>query len=199
MNPLTLDDLLTLEEYASQRGEFFDSHQRYVDRYRRVQIGPRSTLVFENRQTLWFRIHEVLRVARLAEPEMLQEELEVYNRLLPNQGCLQAALLIAVQDETRINKELAPWQAMRGDELALHLGPCRYPANLYTSRPEDRCIGAAHWVQFVLDDGGREYLRDPKQPTVIRITLPSYQYESAPLSNDVRWSLLEDLTGPMTR
>lgn len=195
MNPLTLDDLLTLEEYASRRGEFFDAHRRYVDRYRRVQIGPRSTLVFENRQTLWFRIHEILRVARLMEPEMLQEELEVYNRLLPGQGCLQAALLITVQDETRLDRELAPWQAMRGDELALYLGPIRYPANLYTARPEDRCIGAAHWVQFVLDEAGQETLRDVRQPAVIRVSLPTYQYDSAPLSPDVRWSLLEDLTG----
>jgi len=48
MLPLTVDDLLPLEEYASRRKEFFDSHRRYVDRYRRVRIGPRLTLIFEN-------------------------------------------------------------------------------------------------------------------------------------------------------
>ena len=49
--PLTFDELLPLDEYASRRKEFFDSHRRYVDRYRRVRIGPRLTLVFENRRT----------------------------------------------------------------------------------------------------------------------------------------------------
>ena len=34
MLPLTVDDLLPLEEYASKRKEYFDAHRRYVDRYR---------------------------------------------------------------------------------------------------------------------------------------------------------------------
>ena len=40
MLPLTVDDLLPLDEYAGRRREFFDSHRRYLDRYRRVRIGP---------------------------------------------------------------------------------------------------------------------------------------------------------------
>src|SRR5712691_9716876 len=100
MRPLTLDDLLPLDEYAGRRREFFESLGRYLDRYRRVRIGPRVTLLFENRQTLWFRVQEVLRIARLAEPVRVQEELNLYNRLLPGRGRLQAALLIEVTDES---------------------------------------------------------------------------------------------------
>src|SRR6266700_2403855 len=104
MLPLTLEDLLPLEEYAGRRREFFEAQCRYLDRYRRVRVGPRATLSFENRQTLWFRVQE----------------------------------------------ELAPWQALRGEELALVLGPARCPDELVTCRPEDRCIGTAHWVRFAL-------------------------------------------------
>src|SRR5437764_7869558 len=121
MRGLTPDDLLPLEEYAARRREFFESHARYLDRYRRVRIGPRLTLLFENRQTLWFRVQELLRIARLAEPARVLEELNLYNRLLPARGRLQAALLIGVTDETRLAEELAPWQALRGDELRLRL------------------------------------------------------------------------------
>src|SRR5205085_689867 len=123
MEPLTLDDLLPLEEYAGRRRDFFAAHLRYLDRYRRVRIGPALTLVFENRQTLWFRVQEVLRVARLAEPARVQQELHLYNRLLPGKERLQAALLIAVGDEARLREELAPWQDLRGEQLVLHLGP----------------------------------------------------------------------------
>ena len=55
MEALTADDLLPLDEYAGRRRELFASHARYLDRYRRVRLGPRVTLLFENRQTLWFR------------------------------------------------------------------------------------------------------------------------------------------------
>jgi hypothetical protein len=193
MRPLTLDDLLPLDEYAGRRREFFESLLRYVDRHRRVRIGPRLTLVFENRQTLWFRVQEVLRVARLAEPQRVQQELDLYNRLLPGRGRLQAALLIEVSDESRLMEELASWRDLRGDELRLHIGGRSYPAELMTCRPEDRCIGAAHWLQFTLDPVGRQLLADFRQPAHIEAATPSYRHESPPLSDDVRQSLLEDL------
>jgi hypothetical protein len=192
MNALTLDDLLPLEEYAGRRQEFFDSHDRYLDRYRRVRVGPRLTLLFENRQTLWFRLHEVLRIARLSEPGLVQQELDLYNRLLPRRDRLQAALLIAV-DESRLSEELAPWRELRGEHLRLHVGPASYPANVLTCRPEDRCTGTAHWVQFVLDSAGRRLLTDPRQPVHFAATLPTYRHDSPALGDEVRQSLLDDL------
>src|SRR5947209_12275652 len=158
MVPLTVDDLLPLEEYASRRKEFFDSHRRYVERYRRVRIGPRLTLVFENRQTLWYRVHEVIRVARLADRREVQQELNLYNRLLPGRDRLQAALLIEVADPTQLVRELAPWQHLCGEQLRLRAGPADFPAHLVTCRPEDRAVGTAHWVQFAVPPEGRRHL-----------------------------------------
>ena len=150
MEALRIDDLLPLEEYASRRREFLHAHLRFLDRYRRVRIGPALTLVFENRQTLWFRLQEVIRVARLSEPALVRQELAHYNRLLPRPGCLQAALLLDV-DEANLGPELARWRGLCGEELTLEVGGLSRPADLLTCRPEDRAIGAAHWVQFPLD------------------------------------------------
>jgi hypothetical protein len=193
MGPLTLDDLLPLEEFASRRREFFTAHLRYLDRYRRVRLGPRLTLLFENRQTLWFRVQEVLRVARLADPVRVKQELDLYNRLLPLRDRLQAALLIQV-DEAHLAEQLAPWRELRGDQLALHIGGVRHAANLLTCRPEDHCIGAAHWVQFVLDDATQRALAQTNVLAHLDIALPGYNHDSGPLSEDVRRSLVEDLT-----
>ncbi len=193
MRGLTPDDLLPLDEYTSRRREFFASHTRYVDRYRRVRLGPRLTLIFENRQTLWFRLHEVLRVARLTEPKWVRLELDVYNRLLPGPDRLQAALLLTVEEGVGAEKAFASWRELRGEDLCLHLGPRRCPANLYTCRPEDRCLGAAHLVQFVLTAADRQALADLHLPALVVVTLPGYRHESLPLTEDVRESLLEDL------
>src|SRR5438067_13069612 len=122
MLPLTLDDLLPLNEYAPRRQEFLASLHRYLDRHRRVRIGPCVTLLFENRQTLWFHVQELLRVARLAEPERVQQELDLYNRLLPKANCLQAALLIEIYHESRLNEELASWQMLSGDTVRMRIG-----------------------------------------------------------------------------
>src|SRR5476649_2637685 len=123
MLPLTVDDLLPLEEYAARRKEFFDAHRRYIDRYRRIRIGPKLTLTFENRQTLWFRVQEVIRIARLADAREVQLELNLYNRLLPTRNLLQAALLIEIADPAQLGKELAAWRTLSGEQLRLHAGP----------------------------------------------------------------------------
>jgi hypothetical protein len=193
MQPLTFDDLMPLEEYAGRRREFFESHQRYLDRYRKVRIGPQVTLMFENRQTLWFRVQELLRIARLWERRRVQEELDLYNRLLPGRNRLQAALLIDIADEARLIEELAAWQSLPGPALRLRVGKERFLARLVTCRPEDRSIGAAHWILFDLDGPARKRLADFDQPARFEIDHPGYRHESLPLSDDVRQSLLEDL------
>src|SRR4051794_33284378 len=128
MQPLTVDDLIPLEEYAGRRREYFDSHRRYIDRYRRVRIGPRLTLIFENRQTLWYRVQEIMRIARLSQAVEVQQELDLYNRLLPGRNLLQAALLIEVPDEAQLIKELANWQNLQSDQLWLSVGKDRFPS-----------------------------------------------------------------------
>ena len=193
MRPLTLDDLLPLDEYAGRRCEFFEAHGRYLDHYRRIRLGPRLTLLFENRQTLWFRVQEMLRVARLTDAGLVQEELDLYNRLLPGRDCLQAALLFAVSEESRLTEELAAWRDLQGKHLWLGVGEARYPAELVTCRPEDRSIGAAHWVTFRMDATGRQLLANFRLSAHFALDYPGYQHASPPLSEDVRQSLVEDL------
>jgi hypothetical protein len=193
MLPLTVDDLLPLEEYVARRKEFFDAHRRYIDRYRRIRIGPTLTLVFENRQTLWFRIQEIVRIARLSEPRELQMELNLYNRLLPGHNLLQAALLIEITDPANIVKELAPWRSISGDQLNLRLGSLNLPAYLVTSRPEDRATGTAHWIQFIVPPESRDLLTNTSQRAMFTFNNGTYQHQSPLLSEEFRQSLLDDL------
>jgi hypothetical protein len=193
MRGLTLDDVLPLTDFAEQRREYFAAHCRYLDHYRRVRIGPKLTLVFENRQTLWFRVQELLRVARLADPERVQQELDLYNRLLPRRDCLQAALLIDIGQDAKLTEELVFWQMLGGDTLRMRIGERSMPSRLVTSRPEDRCIGAAHWIQFHFDAETRRLFADSRLPVVFHVADAAYAHESAPLIDDVRQSLREDL------
>lgn len=193
MRPLTLDDLIPLDEFVDRRQEFFESHARYLDRYRRVRIGPSVTLLFENRQTLWFRVQEILRVARLTDGQRVQHELSIYNRLLPGRNCLQAALILELQPQIPATEQLSAWSNLTGDQIRLHLGDQLIPAHLETCRPEDRTVGAAHWVQFELGNAERNRFADPGRHVSLEIDRPSYQHRSGPLSDEVLQSLLEDL------
>src|SRR5262245_47854477 len=192
MRPLSVDDLIPLEDYINRRQEFVESHHRYLDRYRRIRIGPRLTLHFENRQTLWFRVQEIVRVARLTEPAELQQELDLCNLLLPTHDLLQAALLIDLADQTDPAAKASAWRNLEG-HLGFHLGDCQIAATLVTCRPQDRCTGAAHWLHFRIDAASRRRLADPKVTAFFECDTGLYHHRSANLSEPFRQSLLEDL------
>jgi|SRR6516165_6377935 hypothetical protein len=193
MRPLTLDDIMPLSEFAGRRRELFHAFDRYLDRYRRVRVGPQATLVFENRQTLWFRVQDLLRVARLAEPARVEEELNLYNRLLPDRDHLQAALVIGETEGSEPAEEPAQWQALRGEDVRLHLGQRSVSARLITCRPEDRADGTADWLQFTIAGDDRRSFANFRVPALFGIHLPTYSHESPALSEDIRQSLLDDL------
>jgi hypothetical protein len=74
---------------------------------RRLAVGPHLTLMFENRQTIWYQIQEILRTERIFEDAAINAEVETYNELLPHPGELSATLLIEYAEPIERDAELA--------------------------------------------------------------------------------------------
>ncbi len=74
---------------------------------RRLAVGPHLTLMFENRQTIWYQIQEILRTERIFEDAAINAEVETYNELLPRPGELSATLLIEYAEPAERDAELA--------------------------------------------------------------------------------------------
>jgi hypothetical protein len=74
---------------------------------RRLAVGPHLTLMFENRQTIWYQIQEILRTERIFEDAAINAEVETYNELLPRPGELSATLLIEYAEPIERDAELA--------------------------------------------------------------------------------------------
>lgn len=91
MNALTPQDLLPAAEYERQR-EQFRSQIITLKQRRRTSVGPLVTLIFENRETLRFQTQEMIRVEHILDPHKIQDELDVYNALMPGAGELSATL-----------------------------------------------------------------------------------------------------------
>jgi hypothetical protein len=185
VKPLTFDDLIPFEEYAARRAEFFDAHLRYRDRYRRVRVGPKLTLVFENRQMLWFRVQEFLRVARVADSAQASNHLDWYNRVLPKPDCLQAAAIV--------DGDPAYWRELTGDAVKLVVDSVTIPARLVTARSDDLAAGTAFWLEFALFAPERAALADHRRAARIEVDYRDYKHATAPLADEMRESLLDDL------
>lgn len=192
MKPLTKEDLIPYADYERVRDSF---RQRIIQlkQRRRISLGDRVTLVFENRETIQFQIQEMIRVERIFEPAKIQAELDVYNELIPAEGQLSATLLIEITDNERITQELDAFRGIdRGNTVAIQAGPHTVYGEFEGGRSKEDKISAVHFVLFRPTAEFVRTLADPDSKVLILINHPGYRVE-AEVPEDMRQEWLSDL------
>ena len=93
IRPIVRTDIKGPALYAPIRDDY---RKRVIElkKPRRVIIGDRVALVFENRFTLTMQIEEICRVENLTTDDQIQSEIDVYNELMPSETSLAATLFI---------------------------------------------------------------------------------------------------------
>ena len=102
---LTLADIADARAYERERA---DIRQRVMDlkQRRRVHLGTIITLTFENRETMRYQIQEMARVEHILTDEGIQEELDVYNPMVPEPGQLCATLFVELTSDDQMREWL---------------------------------------------------------------------------------------------
>ncbi|MBU2447035.1 MAG: DUF3501 family protein [Bacteroidetes bacterium] len=101
MKKIEFSDVKNIHEYEKVRKESRD-HIIKIKKNRRIQIGDNITLVFENRETVLFQIQEMIRLEKIADRKLIQQEIDVYNELIPCKNQLCATMLIEIQEREYI-------------------------------------------------------------------------------------------------
>lgn len=103
---LTRDDLYSLEKYAQVRQDF---RAKVIEhkKDRRLALGEHAALYFEDKLTMQYQIQEMLRIERIFEPEEIQEELDVYNPLIPDGSNWKATFMLEYPDLEERRQALA--------------------------------------------------------------------------------------------
>ncbi len=102
---LTAADIMPMAEYGKVRKEK-RSEISERKRFRRVEVGPFATFYFENFDTMWMQVHEMLYIEKGGE-EQIAGELAAYNPLIPNGHELVATFMIEIDDPLRRARVLA--------------------------------------------------------------------------------------------
>lgn len=92
-------DLMPMTQYGKMRAEL---RRDVVDlkKARRVSVGPHATFHFENYQTMWMQVHEMLFIEK-GGADQIQGELEAYNPLIPQGEDLSATVMFEIPDPDR--------------------------------------------------------------------------------------------------
>ena len=124
---------------------------------RRVEVGRYLSFVFENRETVWFQIQEMVRAERIVDDGKVAEEIEVYNTLLPRPGELAATMFIEIGEAERIKPVLDSLLGIdTGDHVRLTVGPHAIPGVFEAGHSDEELgkLSAVHFVRFALPPRG---------------------------------------------
>jgi hypothetical protein len=190
---LSRDDLYSLEAYARIRPEF---RARVIahKKYRRVQVGPHAALYFEDDLTIQYQVQEMLRTERIFEADGIDEELEVYNPLIPDGTNLKATFMLEYADPAQrhealvrlVNIEDRVWLQVAG------AAPVYAIADEDLERETAEKTSAVHFLRFELDAGMIAALKDGAA-LEIGIDHDACCYRTGALPDDIRRALVADL------
>lgn len=194
MQKLTRDDLYSLEQYAEQRGEFRSKVLEHK-RDRRLNLGTNAALYFEDRLTMQYQVQEMLRIEKIFEADGINEELETYNALIPDGSNWKATFMIEFPEEAERREMLTQ---LVGIEDRVYVQVIDFDrvyaiADEDLERSDQNKTSAVHFLRFELPkeqvtalQGGATFIAG--------IDHDNYQVEVSPVPDNVRRSLLADLS-----
>jgi hypothetical protein len=190
MKKIVLDDILGLAAYEKVREDF---RRRIIalKEARRIPVGDKVTLVFENRDTVIFQIQEMVRAERIADLDKIREEIEVYNELIPEPGELSATLFLEITDQSHLREELLKFLGI-DEAVYFNTGSHSIHARFEAGHSKEDKISAVQYVKFPFSEEARMALIKGEEAAIV-IDHPNYQARAL-VDARTRQSLVEDLT-----
>ncbi|HUO87681.1 MAG TPA: DUF3501 family protein [Rhizomicrobium sp.] len=191
LRKITPADILSDAEYNARRAEL-RAASIAEKRNRRMEVGPYATLYFENYQSMWLQVQEMLRIEK-GGAEQVAGELEAYNPLIPQGDELIATMMIEIEDALRRDRELRKLGHIE-ESVFLDIGKDRIRATPtdYEERttPEGK-TSSVHWLRFRFTPTQVAAFRTGAEPVVVGVSHPSYGH-MAVMPAAVREALAKD-------
>jgi hypothetical protein len=188
---LTRADILPLDEYVKVRRE----RRREITelkRHRRIEVGPFATFYFENFDTMWQQVQEMLYIEKGGEAQ-IADELAAYNPLIPQGSELSATVMFEIDDPKRRDTTLARLGGIENRafiEIAGERVRGAPDATRENTSPEGKA-SSVQFIRFSFTPGQIAAFKQPGARAVAGFDHPNYGH-MAVLPEPVRAALAED-------
>jgi hypothetical protein len=176
---ITRADILPMADYTAARKERRHALVE-VKKHRRLEVGPVCMFYFENFETMWNQIHEMLFIEKGGEAQ-IADELSAYNPLIPKGRELVATVMFEIDDPVRRGALLAK---LGGVEQTAFIRIGGETINGVPEEDVDRtsAAGKASSVQFIhfpFTDAQVAAFRAPEAEIVVGFSHPEYAHMAA--------------------
>ena len=171
---ITPADILPLAIWGEQRRSQRTA-MSFLKKNRRVSVGPHATLYFENWDTMWYQVQEMLWIEK-GGSDQLVDEMQAYNPLIPQGGELSATLMFEIPEETKRRRILAELGGIE-DRVSISIGGTRIAGLSEAGADRTTASGktsAVHFLHFAFTTDQITGFSDMNQEVMIRIDHPNY-------------------------
>lgn len=188
---ITREDILSLEAYEAVRAE---KRRALIPqkKYRRVEVGPHATFYFENYDTMWMQIHEMLRIEKGGEAQ-IADELSAYNPLIPQGQELVATVMFEIDDAVRRRAVLGQLGGVE-ETIFLQIGEDKIYARAEEDVDRTTAAGkssSVHFIRFALTDAQIAAFGEEKTQVILGFEHERYAHMTL-LTAPVRAALAKD-------
>jgi len=188
---ITVDDILSDAEYNRRRKDL-RAQAIATKRNRRIEVGPFATFHFENFETMWLQVQEMLRIEKGGAAQ-IEGELEAYNPLIPQGSELIATLMLEIEDPVRRASVLHQLGGIE-ETVFLDIGKERIKAapTEYDERTTpDGKTSFVRWLRFSFSPAQIATFKKGSEPVVLGIAHANYGH-MAVVPQDTRKELSKD-------
>ncbi|MEN8723679.1 MAG: DUF3501 family protein [Alphaproteobacteria bacterium] len=190
---ITADDILSLDDYIPVRKEK-RSALVTMKKPRRLHLGPHATAYFENWDTMWAQIQEMLYIEKGGD-EQLKDELAAYNPLIPQGRDLVCTFMFEIDEPARRLNILRQLGGIE-NHIFLQVGDdkiyARPEEDVERTTPDGK-TSSVHFFHFDFTDDQIATFRDPSTQVMLGADHENYAH-LALLSDDGRQSLAGDFS-----
>lgn len=189
---ITRDDILPMDVYGRER-RARRAAVTEMKRNRRVHVGPYATFYFENYDTMWHQVHEMLYIEKGGE-QQIADELAAYNPLIPKGDELVATVMFEIEDPVRRARELARIGGVE-ERMSMSVDGTVVKGLSEEDTERTNADGKASSVQFVhfkLPPAVAAKFKTPGTKVVVSIDHTNYSH-MAGMPEEVRAALAQDL------
>ena len=183
---ITAADIMPLDQYELIRA---DKKQDAIERKRltRVSIGPNATALFENWDSMWLQIQEMLRIEKGGD-EQLADELAAYDPMVPKGSELTVTLFLEVADAVRRDAFLRTVGGIENHvsiQIGDHVVKAVPEGDIERTRESDNKASAVHFFHFPFTPEVIEAWKSGEGSAMLVIDHPNYGH-AAVISPDTR-------------
>ena len=189
---ITPDDLMDLDAYGRIRKDK-RAEMIAMKAHRRMEVGPYATFYFENYDTMWQQVQEMLYTER-GGAEQIGDELGAYNPLIPQGRELVATMMLEIPDATRRAAVLAKLGGIE-ETVSMTIGNETIEAVAETDVDRTSAAGKAssvHFFHFPMTDDQAASFKSGDGEVMIAIDREGYQHRAV-MPAAVRKALAADL------